>query len=143
MATQNWFAVSCSKATDRFVYQSALDTIGVSISSHNRDGCYQEYREIIVMQLEWLKSRDEVAKAQADSAFQPLYQIATSFTWHNNYGYRAAIAKPECYIDLAELFVSLGFTGIEHRDKKTGHSPLSAAVKRGANRELQHTSVGY
>ena len=57
--------------------------------------------------------------------------MAGHFTWHNNYGYRAETAKPECYIDLAELFVAWGFDDIDYRDPKSGHSPLSAAVKRG------------
>ena len=33
--------------------------------------------------------------------------------------------------DQAELFVLWGFDNIEHRDPKSGHSPLSAAVNRG------------
>lgn len=116
---------------DDLDYESAIKTISVAIGSHNRDGGYPEYREIIVMQLEHLNSNGELEKAQKDPDVQPLYQIATDFTWHDNYGYRADIAKPECYIDLVELFVSWGLGDINHRDPKTGHSPLSAAVKRG------------
>ena len=116
---------------ESYSYEDAIETIGVAIGSHNRDGGYPEYREIIVMQLEYLKSRGDLEKARDDSDFQPLYQIATDFTWHSNYGHRAEIAKPECYIDLAELFVSWGFENIEYRDPKSIHSPLSAAVNRG------------
>lgn len=117
--------------SDRFNYNSAIDTIGVAIGSHNRDGVYSDYREIIVMQLEYLKSHGELEKAQLDSEFQPLYKMATDFTWHDNYGYRAEIAKPECYIDLADLFVAWGFDEVNYIDPQTGHSAISAAVKRG------------
>jgi hypothetical protein len=112
-------------------YESSISTIGVAIGSHNRDGDYSEYREIIIMQLESLKSHGDLENAQADSSFQPLFHMATDFTWHNNYGYRAEIATPECYVDLAELFVSWGLGDINYCDPKTGHSPLSASVNRG------------
>lgn len=115
----------------QYSYEDAISTIGTAIGSHNRDGAYSEYREIILMQLKALKSHGDLEKAQQDPEFKPLYQIATDFTWHSNYGYRAAIAEPECYLDLAELFDSWGLDDIEHRDPKTNHSPLSAAVKRG------------
>ena len=115
----------------RYSYESVISTIGVAISSHNRDGDYPEYREIIVIQLEQLKSHGDLEKAQGDPSFKPLYHIATDFTWHENYGFRADIARPECYIDLAELFVSWGCDDVNYRDPETGHSPLSAAVKRG------------
>lgn len=117
--------------SDRYSYESAIETIGVAIGSHNREGDYPDYREIIVLQLENLKSHGDLERAQGDPAFQPLYQMATDFTWHSNYGHRADIADPECYIDLAELFVAWGFGDVNHRDANTGHSPLSAAVKRG------------
>ena len=115
----------------RYSYEDTIGTIGIAISSHNRDGGYADYREIILMQLEELKSRGDLEKAQQDPNFRPLYHIASDFTWHNNYGYRAEIAKPECYIDLAELFVSWGFDNIEQRDPNSNHSPLSKAVARG------------
>lgn len=114
-----------------YEYGSALQTIDVAIASHNRDGGYQAYREIIVMQLEYLKSSGQLEKAIAEPEFNPLYKIATDFTWHANYGYRAEIAKPECYVDLAELFVSWGFRDVNYRHSKSGLSPLSAAVNRG------------
>ena len=116
-----------------YSYESAIETIGVAIGSHNRDGDYSAYREIIVMQLEALKANGDLERAQADSNFQPLYHMATDFTWDNNYGYRAEIAKPESYVDLAELFVSWGLGVIEYRDPKSNHSPLSAVVNRGSH----------
>ncbi len=115
----------------RYSYDDAISTIGVAIASHNRDGSYAEYREIILLQLEAIKSHGDLEKAQQDAEFKPHFHLATDFTWHENYGYRAAIAEPECYVDLAELFVSWGIEDIEHRDPQTDHSPLSAAVKRG------------
>lgn len=115
----------------QYRYDDAISTITTAISSHNRDGSYQDYREIILMQLEELKVHDDLERARQDVACKPLYRIATDFTWHDNYGYRASIATPECYIDLAELFVSWGFTDVEHRDPDTNHSPLTAAVTRG------------
>lgn len=118
-------------------YDDAIGTIGTAIGSHNRDGAYAQYREIICMQLEALKSHGDLTRAQQDPEFKPLYQMATDFTWHANYGYRANIAGPECYIDLAELFVAWGFDDIEYRDAETNHSPLSAAVKRG-----HHPGIG-
>ena len=116
---------------DRIQYSAHLDTILIAICSHNRDGAYKEYREIIVMHLERLKAKGKLEQAQYDSNFKPLLKIATDFTWHDNYGYRANIAKPECYVDLAKLFVDWGFNDINFEDPKTGHSPLSAAVERG------------
>jgi|GEM_PF-5433155 len=112
-----------------YSYEGAISTISVAIGSHNRDGDYAKYREIIVMQLEALKSNGDLEKARAD--YRPLHEMATDFTWHENYGYRADIAKPESFVDLAELFVSWGFDEINHVDAETKHSPLSAAVKRG------------
>ena len=115
----------------KYSYGDALETIGVAIGSHNRDGDYWKYREIIVMQLEALEANGDLEKARQDPEFKPIYQLGTDFTWHSNYGHRAAIADPECYIDLAELLVSWGFDDINHIDSKTKHSPLSAAVQRG------------
>ena len=111
--------------------ETALCTIGVAVSSHNRDGSYADYREIIVAQLEWLKAGGNLEDARKNPDFKPLHEIATNFTWHDNYGYRAEIAKPECYVDLAELFIAWGFNDINYRHPTTNHSPLSAAVKRG------------
>ena len=116
---------------DRIQYSAHLDTILIAISSHNRDGDYQAYREIIVMHLERLKVKGELQRARNDPNFKPLLKMATDFIWHDNYGYRAEIAKPECYVDLADLFVDWGFSDINFVDPKTGHSPLSAAVMRG------------
>ncbi len=118
--------------TYRYRYEDTITTIDVAIRSHNRDGSYADYRQIIVMQLEALKANGDLEKAQQAANVKPLYQMATDFTWGNNYGYRAAIAKPECFIDLAELFVSWGFDDIEYRDPNSNHSPLSAAVERGS-----------
>ena len=118
-------------SNEEYCYESALSTIGVAIASHNRDGDYSDYREIIVMQLEWLDRNGLKERALADEAFQPFYHIATDFTWHENYGYRAKIAEPECYVDLAELFHHWGKGGINFQCADSGHSPLSAAVKRG------------
>ena len=115
----------------QYSYGSALSTIGVAIGSHNRDGDYSKYREIIVMQLEALKANGDLERAQQDAEFKPLYHLASDFTWHETYGYRADIAKPECYIDLAELFVAWGFDDIERREPKSNDSPLTRAVKRG------------
>lgn len=115
----------------QYSYESAIETIGVAIGSHNRDCDYPEYRQMIVDQLIEIQSNGDLEKAQGDAQFKPLYRIATDFIWHSNYGFRAAIAKPECYIDLAELFVSWGFDDINFRDPKSRHSPLSAAIERG------------
>ncbi len=115
-----------------YSYESAIETIGVAIGSHNRDGDYSQYRQIIVMQLEALKTNGDLEKAQDDPGFNPLFHMATDFTWHGNYGYRAEIAPPECYVDLADLFVEWGFNEIEYRSDK-GHSALSAAVDRGSH----------
>ena len=115
----------------RYSYEDAISTITVAIGSHNRDGDYSKYREIILMQLEALRENGDLERARQDPGFKPIYQLGTDFTWHNNYGYRAQIAEPECYIDLAELMVSWGFDDINFRDPESGHSPLSAAVNRG------------
>jgi len=115
----------------QYSYESAIETIGVAIGSHNRDCDYPDYRQMIVDQLNKVQSNGDLEKAQCDCEFKPLYRIATDFTWHSNYGFRAAIAKPECYIDLAELFVSWGFDDINFHDPKSGHSPLTAAIERG------------
>lgn len=115
----------------RYDYDAVIGTIGVAIASHNRDGDYADYREIIHMQLDELKAHGDLERAQADVNFTPLYQMATDFTWHANYGYRADIAEPQCYVDLAELFISWGLGDVNYQDPQTGHTPLSAAVLRG------------
>jgi len=115
----------------KFCLQVSMDTISVAIASHNRDGNYEDYKRIIVMQLENLKAQGKLDSLRNHIEFQPFFKIATDFTWHRNYGYRAEIAAPECYSDLAELFLDWGFNGINYHDPKTGHTPLSAAVDRG------------
>ncbi|MFK7817429.1 MAG: hypothetical protein AB8G99_01815 [Planctomycetaceae bacterium] len=120
-----------------FTSDLAMGTTGVAIGSHNRDGSYADYREIIVAQLERIDELGELEMARRNPDFKPLFHMATDFTWHDNYGYRAEIAEPECYVDLAELFVSYGFNDIEYRDPKSDHSPLSAATKRG-----HHPGIG-
>jgi ankyrin repeat protein len=115
----------------KYAYSSKTETINVAISSHNRDGSYADYRKIVLLQLEHLKSKGELDQARQDPQFHPIFKIATDFTWHANYGYRAEIAKPECYRDLADLFVAWGFDDINYVHPESGHSPLSAAVKRG------------
>lgn len=121
----------------RLDYGRAIETISTAIGSHNRDGGYPEYRQIIVIMLERLKTLGALKEAKQDPEFNPLYQIATDFCWHRNYGYKAEIVEPECYVDLAELFVAWGFGEIDYRDPESGHSPLSAAVKRG-----HHPGIG-
>ncbi|MFK7769709.1 MAG: ankyrin repeat domain-containing protein [Mariniblastus sp.] len=116
---------------ERFDASVAKATINVAISSHNRDGSYADYREIICDQLEYLITINELDRAIADPEFQPLHKIATDFCWHANYGYKAEIAKPECYIDLAELFMEHGFRNIDYRDPQKKLSTLAAAVNRG------------
>lgn len=118
-------------APERFDAQSARDTIGVAIASHNRDGSYADYREIICDQLEYIKSISKLEKTLKDPEFKPLHKMATDFCWHSNYGYKAEIVKPECYIDLAELFMGYGFKDLNYRDSKRNHTPLAAAVSRG------------
>ena len=118
-------------APEKFNAGGALTTIDVAIGSHNRDGEFADYRTIIVDQLEYLRSIGKLDAIAAAAEFNPIFKMATDFCWHSNYGYRAEIVKPECYVELAELFVSYGFCDINFRDPESNHSPLSAAVKRG------------
>ena len=122
-----------SEYPDRFDYPTLIETIHCAIISHNRDGTYRDYREIIELQLERLASRSEIVKAQRDPAFNPIFDMAEGFTWHNNYGFKAPIAAPECYIDLAELFDSYGLCDVNYRDPSSDHSPLTAAVARASH----------
>ena len=122
-----------SEYSDRFDYPTLIETIHCAIISHNRDGTYREYREIIELQLERLASRSEIVRAQRDPAFNPIFDMAEGFTWHNNYGFKAPIAAPDCYIDLAELFDSYGLCDVNYRDPSSDHSPLTAAVARASH----------
>ncbi len=78
-----------------------------------------------------MKKLGKLDDAISDPEFQPLHRMATDFCWHDNYGYRAEIVKPECYVDLAELFMANGFLDINYRHPQTGLTSLAAAVKRG------------
>ena len=122
-----------SEYPERFDYPTLIETIHCAIVSHNRDGTYWDYREIIELQLERLASRGEIVKAQSDPSFNPIFDMAEGFTWHNNYGFKAPIAAPECYIDLAELFDSYGLCDVNYRDPSSDHSPLTAAVSRASH----------
>ena len=122
-----------SEYPERFDYPTLIETIHCAIVSHNRDGAYRDYREIIELQLERLASLAEIGSAQRDVTFNPIFTMAGHFTWHSNYGFRAPIAAPECYIDLAELFVSYGLGDVNYRDPNSDHSPLTAAVSRASH----------
>ena len=114
-----------------FDYSVIIETIECAIHSHNRDGDYKDYRRIISRQLKELDDKGLMKKAINDAEFNPIYTMATGFIWHENYGYRAKIAYPECYIDLAELFLSYGLANVNFQDSKSGETPLIAAIKRG------------
>ncbi len=114
-----------------FDYDVLIETIKCAVISHNRDGHYRDYRRIIATQLEELASRGLIHRAIRDAEFNPIYMMATGFTWHENYGYRAPIAAPDCYIDLAQLFTSFGLADVNYQHPEPLESPLLAAVKRG------------
>ena len=114
-----------------FDYSVIIETIECAIHSHNRDGDYKDYRRIISRQLKELDDKGLMKKAINDAEFNPIYTMATGFIWHENYGYRAKISDPECYIDLAELFLSYGLANVNFQDSKSGETPLIAAIKRG------------
>lgn len=122
-----------SEYPDRFDYPTLIETIHCAVVSHNRDGAYREYREIIAMQLEGLESRGLIPATRGDESFNPIFTMAEHFTWHKNYGFRAEIATPDCYIDLAELFDSFGLCDVNYLDPDSGQSPLTAAVSRAAH----------
>ena len=114
-----------------FDYSVIIETIECAIHSHNRDGDFKDYRRIISRQLKELDDKGLMKKAINDAEFNPIYTMATGFIWHENYGYRAKISDPECYIDLAELFLSYGLANVNFQDSKSGETPLIAAIKRG------------
>ena len=114
-----------------FDYSVIIETIECAIHSHNRDGDFKDYRRIISRQLKELVDKGLMKKAIADAGFNPIYTMATGFIWHENYGYRASIADPECYINLGELFWSYELVDVNSRPPNCTDTPLTAAIRRG------------
>lgn len=115
-------------------YEAAKGSLFSATKSHNRDGSYADYRRIILLQLEYLKNSGQLDKLKNDQPpFKAHQLLAANYCWHNNYGYRAGISRPEDLLDLAELFIEYGFEDFDYRDPKTGRSPLATAVARGTH----------
>lgn len=115
-------------------YESARSSIHAATKSHNRDGSYADYRRLIEMQLKYVQEQGTLEKLRSGEApFKPHHELASHFCWHNNYGYKAGVSKPEHLIDLAELYIDYGFKDFDYRDPETNRTPLATAVARGTH----------
>jgi|GEM_PF-1969928 len=114
--------------------ESAREAIHAATKSHNRDGSYADYRRLIEMQLIYLQEQGELEELRTgDSAYKAHHWLAKNFCWHNNYGYKASVSKPEHLLDLAELYISYGFDDFNCRDPETNRTPLATAIARGTH----------
>ena len=115
-------------------FQKAKETIHAATKSHNRDGSYADYRRLIEMQLKYVQQlgRLEELRTSGDP-FKAHQLLASNFCWHSNYGYKAGVSKPEHLLDLAELYLSYGFTDFNYRDPETNRTPLATAIARGTH----------
>ncbi len=112
--------------------EKAKATIHAATKSHNRDGSYADYRRLIEMQLKYVQETGNLDAMQTgEEAFKAHHWLARNFCWHNNYGYKAGVSKPEHLIDLAKLYVVYGFNDFNYRDPETGRTPLATAIARG------------
>ncbi len=116
------------------VYAAAF-CIHCAIKSHNRDGGFIEYRKIIEMNLNFLKTYgNDLRQLDGFDWFHPLISLSTSFFNSNNYGHRCSTPNTiDNQLELAELFVQHGFDVNQRLDDPT-MTPLSAATTYGHER---------
>ncbi len=115
---------------DLYNAEVARRAVGSAIISHNRDGSWEEYRELIKSQLDYLDQIGELDALRASEDFQPIFMLAENYCWPRNYGYKAGLSSPEGMIAIAQLLLDYGFDGVNHRDAKSNHTPLSMVRSR-------------
>lgn len=108
----------------------ARRAIGSAIISHNRDGSWHEYHELIQSQLDYLEEIGELELLRTADEFQPLYMLAEHYCWPRNYGYKAGVSTPEGMLAIAQLFLDHGFNDVNYRDPKSGKTALEMAKSR-------------
>lgn len=109
------------------VARGALDN---AIVSHNRDGSWQEYHELMKSQLDYLQEIGELDALRDSGEFQPHYMLAEHYCWPRNYGYKAGVSTPEGLIAIAQLFLDYGFDNLAYRDAKSGLTAIEKAKSR-------------
>ncbi len=117
----------CADLYDAEIAQHAMQR---AIISHNRDGTWQEYRELIHVQLSYLEQRDELEALRAAGDFQPLFLLAENYCWPRNYGHKAEVSTPEGMIAIAKLFLDHGFDDLDYRHPESNLTPLAMAKQR-------------
>ena len=115
---------------DRYTVDIARDAIHRAVISHNRDGSWQEYRELIQGQLDFIKEAGLLDAIQNDDSFQPLYLLAENYCWPRNYGHRAGVSTPDGMIAIAQLFLAYGFDDVNFRCPESGMSAVEMAQSR-------------
>ncbi len=118
---------------DSYNAEVARRAIGSAIISHNRDGSWQEYLELIKSQLDYLDEIGELDSLRASDEFQPIFMLAEHYCWPRNYGYRAGVSSPEGMVAIAQLLLDYGFDGVNYRDPKSNHTPLSMVRSRAGH----------
>ena len=108
----------------------AQRALGSAIISHNRDGSWQEYHELIKSQLDFLTEIGELEVLRSAGEFQPLYLLAENYCWPRNYGYKAGVSSPEGLLALAQLFLDYGFDEINYRHPESNRTPLGMTRNR-------------
>ena len=106
----------------------AKRVIDRAIRSHNRDGSWQEYRDMIKSQLNFLKDTGEL-DAWRDEGFNPIFALAHNYCWPNNYGFKAGVSTPEGLLAIAQMFLDYGFE-VDIRDAESGKHAIEEAIER-------------
>lgn len=115
----------------------AQRALGSAIISHNRDGSWQEYRELIQSQLDYLTEIGELESLRSAGEFQPLYLLAEHYCWPRKYGYKAGVSSPEGLLALAQLFLDYGFDEINYRHPESNRTPLGMTRNREGHPGMQ------
>ena len=108
----------------------ARERIRSAVVSHNRDGSWQEYHQLIEDQLKLIQRDGKLDELQADPKFKPQFMIANHYCWPQHYGYRAGPSTPEGMLAIAQLFSDWGFNDLTHRDPESGLTVAERARER-------------
>lgn len=98
--------------------------ISAAIRSHNRDGSFADYRNIIEMNLRYLKEHN------APITVHPLWMLADDFLENYSYGTHPDLPAMDDLLNLAELFLDYG-ADIDEREPKSGRTALAHAANEG------------
>ncbi len=109
---------------------TALSAIKNAITSHNRDGSADDYRQIVHNLLSSLETSNALGAIRDDHALMPFHQLAEHFCWPSNYGHKAPLSTGEDMISMARVFLTFGFHDHDVLQKDSGRTALQLAQAR-------------